>query len=235
VGGFVLGDSRVAAPHPHDKVERVRVLVTTTTRSDRYIAAETKVSRATIREWIVKHGWERPFGAKRTSKLPPEKREAARRVYENRATVDDLAALLGCHKSYIFVFAKKHRWAGRAAAAAPRQKRDDIAALEAALRDPAVTRAEVMRHLERAIALAAADALAGEAGAERQVVMLGKLAGLIKNLPDAAAPLAHKDSNALDHFPDANDLIEEIARRFEEFCAAEEAAALSADAAGSPA
>jgi hypothetical protein len=111
------------------------------------------------------------------------------------------------------------------------------------LRDPATGRRDLIRCIERLIALAAADAVAsGDARPERSTAYFGKLIALAQSLPDEPAAPLDKDAHArhdarhdADPFPDANDLIEEIARRFEEFCAAEDAAALSGNPVASPA
>jgi hypothetical protein len=95
-----------------------------------------------------------------------------------------------------------------------------LAAVEAALREPDLARNEFARLLDRAMALAAADALAGAPGVERTAQTLTRLAGVLKAMPDDAPPAGSRvihPGEPVDHFPDANDLIEEIARRFEQF------------------
>ena len=197
-------------------VERRRVLVSMTLLPLDDIARQEKVTTRTVRQWIKEHHWQRPPGTGRTLKITPENEAAVRRLYESGAAVADIAILLKCDKSSIYQYARAHGW--KRPADAPRDAPDnEIAAVMAALRDPAIGRGDAIRGMERAITLTAADALAGgEARLGRQADMLGKLAGLIKSLPeDAAAPQRIADCE--DHFPDANDLIEEIARRLEDF------------------
>jgi transposase-like protein len=222
------------APRPADIVERARVLVVTSTLPLAAIAAEIDVSIVTLRNWIKKYGWQRPAGAPhRALKLPPDKAGAVQRLFEGGARVNDLALLLGCDGSYVHQFARARAWTRRKGASktASSPSRDELAAIEAALRDPATARPDMIRHIERLIALAAADAVAtGDARPERSLASYARLVALVKSLPEPPAAPAHKDTDALDDadpFPDANDLIAEIARRFEEFCAAEDAGAFS--------
>jgi hypothetical protein len=219
VGGFFVWSIGMAAALPAAR-DRARLLYTTTQMSLIDIAVEAGVWDRTVHRWVKQGGWERPSGGtQRPPKIPPDTLEPARRLFESGANVGDLALLIGCDKAYLYNFAKKCRWTRPAAKkpAAP-PKSDEIAAVEAVLRDPAATRGDVIRALERAIALTGADALGGDAPAGR-VTALGKLAELARAMPADVAP-APSDP---DHFPDANELIEEIARRFEEFCAIDEA------------
>jgi hypothetical protein len=87
----------------------------------------------------------------------------------------------------------------------------------ATLRDPATGRRETVSLMERAGALIAANALtSGDARAGRRVDMLAKLVAHVNNRRDDAAPARESGAaDPADHFPDANDLIEEIARRVE--------------------
>jgi hypothetical protein len=68
------------------------------------------------------------------------------------------------------------------------------------------------------MALTAAEALAGAAGLEPTAQTLTRLAGAAKSMPDATPPTPSPgrviDPNEPMPFPDANELIEEIARRF---------------------
>ena len=202
-------------------VERARVLVTTTTRHLDDIAAELRVTVRTLRNWIKKYGWQRPPGApERVLKITPENEGPMQRVFENRATVADLAILADCDTSYIYQYARTHGWARPGAAAeAPRPTDGEFAAIEASLRDPATGWPEALRLVRRAAALTAVDVLANpDARAERRTAMIGKLVAHVNKLREDEMP-AHKDINADsgDHFPDANDLIEEIARRIEAY------------------
>jgi hypothetical protein len=198
--------------------QRTRDLVETTLMPVRDIAAEGKVSATTVRDWMREHGWRRPPGAERVIKLPPEKAGPAQRLYENGASAEDLAALIGCGASYIHQYAREHRWTRRPRAQAePAPVSDEVAAVEAALLDPNLTRRDLVRSIERALALTAADVLAtGAAGAERRTAALGRLAAIARGLPEDPVLLAAGGGDA-DPFPDANELIEEIARRFEAF------------------
>ena len=206
------------APRPAEIVERARVLVTTTTRPLDDIAAEVGVTVRTLRNWIKKHGWRRPPGAPgRVLKITPQNEGAVQRIFENRGSVSDLALLVGCDTSYIYHYARQRQWARSEGATEAPPLSDELAAIEAALRDPAAGRCEVVRLVTRAAALTAADVLVNpDARAERRTAMIGKLVAYVNKMREDAAP-AHKDFNvdSGDHFPDANDLIEEIARRIE--------------------
>lgn len=106
------------------------------------------------------HGWQRPPGAERVIKLPPAKAGPAQRLYENGASAEDLAALVGCGASYIHQYARANRWTRRLRGETePPPMSDEIAAIEAALRDPALSRRELVRLINRGIALTAADVL----------------------------------------------------------------------------
>jgi hypothetical protein len=198
-------------------VERTRVLVTTTLLPLDDIARQEKLSFRTVRDWMKMYGWRRPPGAGRVLKITPENEPAVRRLYESGAAVPDLAILLDCDASYVNQYARSHEW--RRLDVVEAELNGEIAAIVAALREPAIDRGDAIRQMERAIALSAADALAGgDARLGRRVDMLGKLVGFAKSLPeDAAARRRDADADSADHFPDANDLIEEIARRFEDF------------------
>jgi transposase-like protein len=205
--------------------QRTRVLVTATTTPVRDIAAEVGVSTTTVRDWTRLHGWERPPGAERLIKLPPERAGAAQRLYEGGASAEDLAGVLGCGASYIHQYAREHRWTRRPQGEAePAPLSEEVAAVEAALRDPDLSRRDLVRLIERAVALTAADVLAtGAARAERRTAALGRLAAIARGMPEDPGPAPAGDP---EYFPDANELIEEIARRFEEFCATEDELAL---------
>lgn len=213
------------APHPPHIVERARVLVTTTTRRLIDIAADLDISVKTLGSWIRLHGWTRPPGVPcARTKIPRSAYPALQRVFENRARMADIAIVVGCTVTRLTVIAANEGWMPRRESAARAASADKpagaaIADTQAALRDPALGRTDLVKQLERAIALAAADALGGDRDAERTVQTLTRLAALVRNLPDdAVAPPARKDTYApdpIDHFPDANDLIEEIARRIE--------------------
>jgi hypothetical protein len=213
------------APHPPELRERARVLVTTTTMSFVEIAAELGISQYPVRRWTKEHGWERPpeteSGPRR--RVPLAKYPAMRRIYEGEATLDDIAVLAGCSVSLLSHNAAQQEWRPRRQtrraerASAPQLASPEVAALEAALRDPNTSRSDHVRILERLTALTAADMIAtGEPPREAWTSTLNRLTAVLKSLPaDVAAP-PHRNTHAPeDHFPDANDLIEEIARRVE--------------------
>ena len=188
-------------PTPRDPatVERARVLVETTVRTLEGIALEVGVSVQTLRTWSAKHGWRRPAQAPRAvPKLPPEKEEPARRVFENRAGAGDLAVLLGCDQSYVWRLAKSRGWergAGRSGEPSG-EPGDEIKAIEAALRDPACGRADFLRLAERATMLLATEALvSGDARLDRRIGQLAKLVDLARRWPgmDAAPAPAPED------------------------------------------
>jgi hypothetical protein len=214
------------APHPPEVRDRARDLVTTTTRPLTDIAEALHIGLSTVRAWMADEGWTRPGPKQGVTKVPKRRYAALQRIWESRARVTDIAVVAGCSSGRLAHIAAEQGWAPRPASPAQALPADKpvsaaIAAIQAALRDPALTRADLVRQLERTIALAAADALGGDRDAERNTRTLAQLAALVRNLPEEiAAPLACKDIHApdpVDHFPEANDLIEEIARRFEEF------------------
>jgi hypothetical protein len=142
-------------------------------------------------------------------------------VFEDRETVADIAVLMGCSESRVHQMAQMGGWTARRSAAAgePSASSDELAAIAGALRDPAASRSELLHLIERAAALAVADAImGGDARSEQRAIALGKYAALVKNLPERRAVLTpghgYADEGA-PHFPDENELIEEIARRFE--------------------
>ena len=123
-------------------VERARVLVETSPRTLEDIAVLLGASVPTLRNWIMKYGWRRHPGAPRaTRKLPPQKEGPARRVYEGRAGVGDLAVLLGCHESYVHRLAKQRGWQRAGTPGKPRLRPPNPALLASAdeMGDPRLT------------------------------------------------------------------------------------------------
>ena len=228
-------------PAPRDAaiVERARILVTTTLRTHGDIAREVGICTRTLQVWISKYNWTRPAGAPvRRRKITPQNEAAVRRLYESGAAALDIAILVKCHASYVNHYARLHGWKRPVHARKAEPLGEDIAEIASALRDPASTRGDLVALIERAVALAVADAItSGDPRCERQAVALGRYAAIVKTLPERRAASAREDSDADcdDDFPDANELIEEIARRFEEFCAADDAGAFSSRPAEPPA
>jgi hypothetical protein len=226
------------AAHPPHIVEQARDLVTTTTRRLADIAAELGISLSTLGTWVRRHAWTRPPGVLRArTKIPRSMYPALQRIFENRARMADIAVVARCSLTRLTVIAANEGWTPRresAAGAAPANQplSAALAEIQAALRDPALARKDLLALLDRSVALTAADALGGDRGAERKVQTITRLASVIKNRRNDAAGDRDTTADAADHFPDANDLIEEIARRFEEFCAAEDAGAFSEHPAG---
>jgi len=137
--------------------KQAHLLYTTTQMPHADIAAEVGVWDRTVQRWIKRERWERPSGGtERPPKIPVRLRGPVQRLFESGASVADLALLLDCDKGYFYNFAKKCGWTRPAAPkpAAP-GKSDEVAAVEAVLRDPDATRPDVIRALERAIALTA--------------------------------------------------------------------------------
>jgi hypothetical protein len=143
-------------------------------------------------------------------------------MYEGGARSADIALLARCSVAQFDKIAAHEGWTrGGAAAAIPAPAnpalREALAAVETALRDPDLARQEFLRLLDRALALTAAEA----PGVERTAQTLTRLASAAaKTKPDETLPapasgrLIHPSEPV--HFPDANQLIEEIARRFEQ-------------------
>jgi hypothetical protein len=214
--------------HPPELVERARILVETTTRRLSAIAMELEIGEKTLRTWIERNGWTRPPGAEPAAqrKIPPAKHAALQKLYEKRGSVADIAAVANCSITYIDAIAKTKGWLRRKESAArseppPKPPSADLAASQAALRDPALGREERLKLIEQAAALVAADALGGDRDAEWTVQTLTRAAALIRTQREDVAAPPHKDNDAPDSadcFPDANDLIEEIARRIEADC-----------------
>jgi len=212
-------------PHSRETRERVRVLVVTTGRTNEDIGAETDTSESTVRRWTRLFGWKRPEGpAPGRRKIPPDKYPAVRRLFACGADTADIALLARCSVSQLNRIAAQEGWKrGDTAGNPQRAKRElseALAAVEAGLRQPDLARRDFRRLLDRAMALTAAEALAGAAGLELTAQTLTRLAGAAKSMPDDMPPPAPPgrviDSNEPMPFPDANELIEEIARRFEQ-------------------
>jgi len=157
-----------------------------------------------------------------------------RRVYACGADTADIALLARCSVSQFNKTPAQEGWRRGDIDGAPqpakRELSEALAALEAGLRQPDLAHAELVRLLDRALALTAAEALLGTPGLEQTSQILMRIAGTIaKNRPVAVppSPPGRLSGNEPADFPDANELIEEIARRFEEFCALEDAGAFS--------
>jgi hypothetical protein len=221
--------------HSRETRERCQFLVETTQRSNEDIAAETDTSESTVRRWTRVFGWKRPEGpAPGRRKIPPDKYPAVRRLFACGADTADIGLLARCSVSQLNRIAAQEGWRrGDTPANPPPAKRElseALAAVEAGLRQPDLAHPQLVRLLDRALALTAAESLAGTPGLEQTAQTLVRIAGTVaKNKPVPASPMPpgrfHGDEPA--DFPDANELIEEIARRFEEFCALEDAGAFS--------
>lgn len=219
VGGFSLWGLLMAHASTEAR-KRAHLLYTTTQTSQADIAVEVGVWDRTVHRWIKQEGWERPSGGtERPPKIPPRLRGPAQRLFESGACVADLALLLDCDRGYFYSVARKSGWT-RPAAQKPGAagQSDEVAAVEAVLRDPAATRRDVIRALERAIALTGADALGGDARASGRVTALARLTELARTMAAAAPAPEDRDESA-----DLGALIEEVAQRFEAFDAAEDA------------
>jgi hypothetical protein len=148
-----------------------------------------------------------------------------RRIYECGARTEDIALLARCSPAQLNKIAAHEGWSrggyGESGKSADPALGAALADIEAALRWDDLGRAEFARLIDRAMALTAAEALKG-APVERTAATLTRLASIAKGLPDdaPAAPALRGDIVRPDEpadFPDANELIEEIARRFEQF------------------
>jgi hypothetical protein len=210
--------------HPPELRQQAGHLVTTTDLPLSEIGRRIDVPQRTLERWKREERWVRPSAKIVRLKIPPEKYAAIQRLYEKRGTLADIAVVAECSIPWITKTAALKGWTPRKESAArgtapPKPLGAALAEIQAALRDPTLTRGDVVKLLERAVPLAAADALGGDRDAERNVQTLTRLAALVKSLPDTAAPPAREEAHAdpADYFPDANDLIEEIARRFEAF------------------
>lgn len=225
--------------HKPETVARVRRLVQATSLPMTAVAAETEVPAATIRSWVRRHGWARPAAARPAN--APARLAAARRLHAGGGSTGDLATLLGCSEKWL----RRSMGIGRAAAD-PRTAPDglpppapaeaDMEALAARLRDPGLSRSELIRIVERATAVAAAAALTGrDPRADRTALALARMAGIVKGLPETAdGPAADEDwdettESGAARLPETGRLIEAIARRFEAFCGARDPAAVPED------
>jgi hypothetical protein len=211
-------------PHSGETRERVRVVVTTQLANED-IGAETDTSESTVRRWTRLFGWKRPEGpAPGRRKIPPDKCPAVRRLFACGADTADIALLARCSVSQLNRIAAKEAWRRGDTPADPqpakRELSEALAAVEAGLRQPDLARRDFRRLLDRAMALTAAEALAGATGLEPTTQTLTRLAGAAKSMPDDPPPTPPPgrviDPNEPMPFPDANELIEEIARRFEQ-------------------
>jgi hypothetical protein len=215
------------AAHPIDpeKKERAKFHVETTTWPIADIARIDDISCSTITRWIAENDWKRPDVTARPV-LTEARLAATRRGYGLGVRAADLAILNGRSHSWLRMIAREKGWARAPAPAEdkPVTLRPEIAAIETALlRDP-LERAELIPLVERATAIAAADALTGrDPGAEERLAWLARAASIVKSLParearPAAEDRYHPDGIAPFSFIETERLIEDIALRFEEFC-----------------
>ncbi|HEX8168225.1 MAG TPA: hypothetical protein VF601_20855 [Beijerinckiaceae bacterium] len=203
-------------------VERARVLIETSVRTLEDIAVEAGVSVQSLRTWIKARGWRRhPQAPRAMPKLPPEKEEPARRVFENRASVADLAVLLSCHESYVHRLAKQRGWRRPGVAADwPDAAAEDTGpgreareAIAARLREPGLSRDELVRLMERGLAVMLVEVIASpDVRIERRSAALAQLARLAADLPDD--PPAPRTLSPEEQERESAELIEEIVRRF---------------------
>jgi hypothetical protein len=234
------------AAHPADpeKKAKTKFLVETTTWPPAIIGKKVGVATSTVHRWIAENEWKRPNVAVRPP-MTPERLAATARGFELGMRAADLAVLNGRCQNRIYQFATEHGWRrasrqARDAQAPPVAARPEIAAIETALLSDPLERAELIPLVERATAIAAADALTGrDPRAEERLAWLARAAAIVKSLParearTAAEDLCHPDGIAPFSFIETDRLIEEIAQRFEEFCRTEPSEELPADA-GAPA
>ena len=202
-------------------VERARRLIEGSERTLEDIAVEVGVSVPSLRAWIKKNGWRRPPGAPRAvPKLPPEKEGPARRLYEGGAAVADIAGLLACHGSYVHRIARRRGWRrpeeNTAAADGPAFAESEGAraareAIAARLREPDLSRPELLRLLQGGLALTLVEAFERATDVEGRVEAAVQLARLASELPED--PPAPRTLSPEEQERESAALLDELTRR----------------------
>ncbi|HEX8168676.1 MAG TPA: hypothetical protein VF601_23185 [Beijerinckiaceae bacterium] len=230
-------------------VARVRELYEGAPLTHARIAAAAGVGESTVSVLARKHGWTRCPEARTSRRLSHDQYEAILRLRDTGASARSVAAAAGCHARTVGRIAPPDRRAaafGTGAASVPGAARSGAAAeagfaavpppvpehladLHAALVSPDLRKAEAAPLLVRAAAALGAEALVRpDAQVERTAQALARLALRVAALPDEgpyAGAGADDRYRGPATFDEANELLEEIARRYEAFVAREDAEA----------
>jgi hypothetical protein len=165
-----------ASPIDPETKAAVRRHVETTTWPLADIARDGGVSLRTVNDWITRGRWRRPNVTARPA-LTPERLDATRRGYEAGLRALDLGILNGRSRSWMAKLAQAKGWRRPGTPAGASQPEDgavraasrpELAAIEAALLSDPLDRAELIPLVERATAVAAADALTARGAPRRR-------------------------------------------------------------------
>ncbi len=204
--------------HPEaTKAEAKKLCETTAMTYAEIGAALGGVPGPTVGAWKRREGWARPPDAIHRKPIPKEKRDVAALLRRAGVPHDQVAVLVECHPETARRLGRKAREgaAGPSAALAP----ELVAALREALASGGSGRRELVRLAERALAVAAADALADrDLPPDRRARTMALIVASIRALPDdapAAGVLSHDPDTPGPASVDENDVLEELARRIE--------------------
>ncbi|HEX8165424.1 MAG TPA: phage terminase small subunit-related protein [Beijerinckiaceae bacterium] len=209
--------------HPPEKRAQAKWLGETTTLNCTEIAARVDASPSIVRTWKANDRWKRPTGAPEKRTFAKERREAIARLRGLGGTNADIARVAECSPDTVArippVPPKGAK--ARAAAAPPGVASEEAARLHEALTAEGLGRRELLRLIERAFVLVAADAIAGrDPLVDRRAQALARTAATVRALPDdapAAGDSLHDQLSVPATFEETNLLLEELARRFAAF------------------
>ncbi|HEX8663616.1 MAG TPA: phage terminase small subunit-related protein [Beijerinckiaceae bacterium] len=230
--------------HPPEKRAQAKWLGETTTLNCAEIAARVDASPSIVRTWKADDRWKRPAGAPEKRTFTRERREAIARLRGLGGTNADIARVAECSPDTVARIPPIPPRGAKAQAAAPAPglAPEEAARLHEALTAEGLGRRELLRLIERALVLVAADALVGrDPLVDRRAQALARTAATVKALPDdaAAGVSLHDQLSVPATFEETNLLLEELARRFAAFDRGGEGGAVpgepAAGGAGAPA
>jgi hypothetical protein len=226
-------------PHPPEKRAKARWLGETTTMSCTAIAAQVEVPASTVRAWKRIDGWKRPPGAPTRRVLSAADCDAIARMQAGGARNADIARVARRHPDTVARAARRgseRRAAEAAPVAAPfaASAPEEVAALRQGLLAGGLGRRELLGLVRRTLALATVDLIDDRTlPPDRRAQGLARIAITIKTLPDdapAAGAASHDHQSGPATFEETNALLEEIACRYEAFCARGEREGVPGDA-----
>ncbi len=210
---------------------RARELYEGTTLSHARIGAAAGMGASTVSVLAQIEGWTRHPEARTSPRLAEDRRAAILRLRRAGAPAGDIAAAAGCHRNTIGRIAplagRRGVAIGPEAAAGSALIPAHFAELHAALTNPQLHKAEAVPLLLRcATALGAEALLRQDAEVERTAQALGRLAEGVAALPDEGPYAGRGADDAYggpQTFEEENAVLEELARRIEEWNATDDA------------